>query len=1029
MKQYLVLLGIGLAIMPAFAQTNFTSSTLGMIEARQIGPAVMGGRITSIDGVNNNPRILYIGSAGGGVWKTTNGGASFSSIFDKYCQSIGAVTIDQNRPDTIWVGTGESNMRNTVSYGNGIYKSTNGGADWKKVGLDSSEHIAKVIIHPKSPDNVFVAVPGKLWSDSKDRGVYQTTDGGKTWNKIFYINEYTGCADLVMDPNNPEVMLASMWEFRRKPYSFNSGGKSSGLFKTTDGGKNWKKITNGLPEGDLGRIAMTMAPSAPNNMVAIMEAKKTGLYISADGGDTWKKQSATLNVEARPFYFSTIVIDPKDPKRVYRPAFVFSISDDGGYSFTEANNSGGWVHSDHHALWINPQNTSHMYLGTDGGVYVSLDRGNSWIFLNSIPVSQFYHVSVDNQEPYNVYGGLQDNGSWMAPSQSSGGIENRDWQNLFGGDGFWVQPDLTDPDICYLEYQGGNMFRVNKKSGHSVSIKPYPAIGDEKLRWHWNTALVMSPKNPKTIYTASQYLYKSSNQGQLFTKISPDLTTNDKNKQKQEESGGLSADNTSAENHCIIYSVAESPLDENQIWAGTDDGNLQYTTDGGKTWNNVSANYAKAGIPAGTWVSSIQPSNFDKNVVYATFDNHTYGDMKTYVGKSSDLGRSWTLLTSSDFRGHANKILEDLKNKDLLFLGTEMGLFVTLDGGKKWVLMKNNIPEYLMTRDLTIQEKTNDLVIASHGRGILIVDNISILRELNSTLLDQPVHIFEPKATAITTGNYNLGGFPEGGGYTAGNTPELPEITYYLKDRVNTGEVKVEILDKDGKLVQSIPASKRKGINKVYWNMRSAPPKVPTGGTKLDFGGFTGPIVMPGDYKVQLKIGDKVVLSNLKLVHDPKAKYTPADRELQNLTTIELFKMSENLADLNDQVVAQQTQLKAKMDKVKNEKNKKVLQEYFDEMEKVRSEILATKQTSIFADEERLREQLGEVYGSVAGTEEKPTNSQTDRIKSLKFDIGKTETVAKTNYTKYFTKVNEILKKEKVEPLKPATLGGIDKRS
>jgi len=1029
MKSTLFLIVLIAISYTSFSQNNFNSSTIGSLQARQIGPAVMGGRISAITGVNNNPRIIYIGSAGGGVWKTTNAGASFSSIFDKYCQSIGDIVIDQKRPDTVWVGTGESNMRNTVSYGNGIYKSTNGGADWKKMGLDSSEHISKIVINPNNPDNIFVAVPGKLWSDSKERGVYETKDGGKTWTKIFYINETTGCADLIMDPRNPDVLLASMWEFRRKPYSFNSGGKSSGLFKSIDGGKNWKKITSGMPEGDLGRIAMAMAPSAPNNLVAIMEAKKTGLYISDDGGDSWKKQSATLNVEARPFYFSTIVIDPINPKRVYRPAFMFSISDDGGYSFTEANNSGGWVHSDHHALWINPQNTNHMYLGTDGGVYVSMDKGNSWIFLNSIPVSQFYHVSVDNQEPYNVYGGLQDNGSWMAPSSSSGGIENRDWQNLFGGDGFWVQPDLTDNDIVYLEYQGGNMSRVNKKNGHSVSIKPYPEVGQEKLRWQWNTVLTGSPTNPKTLYTGSQFLYKSLNKGQNFQRISPDLTTNDKSKQKQEESGGLSADNTSAENHCIIYSIAESPLDENMIWVGTDDGNIQYTTDGGKNWNNVTSNYSKSGVPAGTWVSSIQPSHFDKNVVYATFDNHTYGDMKTYLAKSSDLGKNWQIINSSEFRGHANKILEDLKNKDMLFLGTEHGLFMTLDGGKKWILMKNNIPEYLMTRDLVIHPKTNDLVIASHGRGILIIDNISILRELNSNILDKDIYLFNSKPTNITTGNYNLGGFPEGGGYTGNNVVELPEITYYLKDRVNSGEVKIEIQDKDGKLIQSIPGSKRKGINKVTWNMRSAPPKVPTGGTKLDFGGFVGPLVMPGDYKVVLKVGDKTVENIITLNHDPNAKYTKEDREVQNLTTLELFKMSENLADLNDQVTNQQKQLKDRLEKVKSEKNKKVLQEYYDELEKVRGEILATKQTSIFADEERLREQLGEVYGSVAGTEEKPTNSQTDRIKSLKYDIGKTEDKAKENVNKYFNKVNDILKKEKLETLPSTNLSIQGKKS
>ena len=746
---------------------QITSATFGMLQARQIGPAAMGGRTTAIEGVNNEPRTLYIGTAGGGVWKTTNAGVSFTSVFDKYCQSIGALAIDQQNTKTVYVGTGESNMRNTVSVGDGLYKTTDGGDNWTKTGgLDSTEHISKIIINPKNSNIVYVAAPGPLWSDSKHRGLYKSTDGGKTFDKILYINEKTGVADIAVDPSDPDIVYATTWEFRRLPYAFNSGGKGSGIYKSIDGGKTWKELNNGLPAKPFGRTAITLAPSAPNNLIAIVEAEKTGLYISADGGETWKQQSSTLNVVSRPFYFSCLVIDPKDPKRVYRPGFGFSYSDDGGYSFADG---GGNVHSDHHALWVNPNYTNQMYLGTDGGVYMSNDRGATWMILASLPISQFYHVVYDMKEPYNVYGGLQDNGSWYAPSQSAGGIENGDWKNFSGGDGFWVQVDGINPDIAYAESQGGEIQHVDLKQGKSFGIKPQQALNDEKLRFNWNTPIVIGAKNKKNLYIAAQYLYKSNDEGRNWTKISPDLTTNNKAKQKQEESGGLSADNTSAENHCTIFTLAESPFDENVIWVGTDDGNLQYTTNGGKNWTNVSKNYAASGIPAQTWVSSIELSRFDKNVVYATFDNHMYGDKKTYIAKSSDLGKTWTLFNSTEFTGFAHKLKEDNLNKNLLFAGTEMGLFATLDGGVNWFRMKNNIPWKAIVRDIQIQPVTNDLILATHGRGIIIVDNITPMRNMTKEVADEEVHVFDPKPIIITMGK-NYIGSGTGDGYIGRNT-------------------------------------------------------------------------------------------------------------------------------------------------------------------------------------------------------------------------------------------------------------------
>ena len=992
------------------AQIN--SSTFGMMEARHIGPATMGGRITAIEGVNNEPRTIYVGTAGGGVWKTTNAGVSFKSLFDKYCQSIGALAIDQQNPNTVYVGTGESNMRNTVSIGEGLYRSTDGGDNWTRTGgLDSTEHISKIIIDPKNSNTIYVSCPGPLWSDSKHRGLYKSTDGGKIFEKILYINEKTGVADIAVDPVNSNTVYATTWEFRRMPYAFNSGGKGSGIYKSTDGGKNWRELTNGLPPKPFGRSAIALAPSAPNNLLAIVEAEKTGLYISADGGESWKPQSASMNVVSRPFYFSCLVIDPKEPKRVYRPGFSFSYSDDGGYSFADGS---GNVHSDHHALWINPNYTNQMFLGTDGGLYMSNDRGASWMMLPSLPVSQFYHVAFDNKEPYNIFGGLQDNGSWYAPSQSAGGIENSDWKTINGGDGFWVQVDGLNPDIVYAESQGGEISHIDLKQGKSFGIKPQPALNDEKLRFNWNTPIVIGAKNKRNIYIAAQYLYRSTDEGKNWTRISPDLTTNNKEKQKQESSGGLSADNTSAENHCTIFTMAESSLDENLVWAGTDDGNLQYTTDGGKTWINVAANYPAAGIPAQTWVSSIEPSTFDRNIVYATFDNHMYGDHKTYVARSNDMGKSWTLFKSDEFTGFAHKIKEDKINRELLFAGTEMGLFASLDGGSNWFRMKNNIPWKALVRDIQVNPVTSDLLLATHGRGIMVVDNISAMRSMTRSVADRDVVVFDPGSMNLTMGKGYIGS-GNGEGYVSGNASQEAPIQYYFKDRVNTGDVKVEIYDKTGKLVQSIPGTKRKGINIVRWNMRSTPPKVAGGGTKMDFGGFLAPMVLPGDYNIKLKVGDKYFENKIRLERDPTSDMTLADMEEQYNAAMQLYGMHERLAKLVDSISKHEKILKENLDKIKNPKVKKLVQEYNDKLEDLRSKLLATKQKSIFADEKKLREDITEIYSSICRQETRPSNLQLERTKVLQQQLGDAEKMETTINTQYFERVNAALLKEKLD--------------
>lgn len=1007
---------ISLSALAGLQAQKISSATIGDVAARSIGPAVMGGRITCIEGVNTKPKVVYVGAAGGGVWKTDDAGVSFKSIFDKYCQSIGDIAIDQKHPDTLWVGTGESNMRNTVSIGNGIYMSKDGGENWQQMGLQKTEHISKVIIHPNNSNVLYVAAPGPLWSDGPDRGIYKTTDGGKTWEKIYYINERTGCADLIMDPRDPETLIATMWEFRRKPFAFSSGGPSSGIFKSTDGGKTWKPIRKGLPEGDLGRMAVAQAPSKPDRLAMVCESKETKLYLSEDGGENWKEQASTFNVKARPFYFSTLEFDPKDANRLYRPAFNMSISDDGGYSFYDAPGGAG-VHADHHALWINPENTNQMYLGTDGGVYMSVDRGNNWQFIRCLPVSQFYHVDVDNQQPYyRVYGGLQDNGSWMAPSQSPGGVENSDWVSLYGGDGFWVVPDPVDPNYAYAEYQGGNMARVNLRTNTSRSIKPFEEPGDEKLRWHWNTPLVMSPNRKGSLYTGSQYLYRTSNQGKSWLKLSPDLSTNDKEKQKQEESGGLSADVTSAENHCIIYSIAESPLDSNTIYVGTDDGNFQVTSDGGKTWNNHSAGYAASGIPKGTWVSSISASVHDANTVFATFDNHTYGDHATYAAVSKDKGRTWTRFMSNEFTGFANKILQDTENPSLLYLGTEMGLFMSFDAGQTWVRYKAEFPWMAMVRDLVLHP-SGDLVIATHGRGIYIIDDLGPLRQLNKADLSQDVLFLDTREAYCSSGRLGGNQTWNAGEYNGANYTDNAVITYYLKDRMASGDAKILIRDSTGKVIRDLPAGKRKGINKLAWDMRLAPPKVPEGGTKLSFGGFVGPLVLPGKYSAELRVGNQTYNHDFEIKADDLADYTAEERKSQFDLSMKLFNQLEQLADRMEEITLYQQQADSLMKLTTDAKLKASIKMYRDSLENIRKDLVPTKHTSIFADEERLREKIVDVYSQVLSYEGEPNNYVYKRMEGLKMEVEKLEKRHETINEKQLAPLNQKLVKKGLKPI------------
>ncbi|TSE10847.1 hypothetical protein [Aquimarina algiphila] len=974
----------------------------GNLEARQIGPALMSGRIIDLENHPTNSKVLYAGTAGGGVWKSENAGASFTSVFDDHAQSIGVVAIDPNDPDkTVWVGTGEIWTRNSVSIGDGLYKSSDGGANWKKMGFENSERISSIEINPKNSNEVYVGVMGALWGDSPDRGVYKTTDGGKTWNKILYVNEKTGVNDLIMDPNDPNTLYAAMWEFRRTAWGFNSGGPESALYKSTDAGKTWNKIHNGFPKGDLGRFAIAIAPSNSKIVFAVVESKENkGLYRSDDAGANWKLLNGDFGLVVRPFYFSRLVVHPKNPDILVKGGLFGSISRDGGKTFKNL----GDMHADIHDIVFDINNPDAMYVGTDGGVYRSWDGGATLDMVDNLPVSQFYHISVDNEEPYNIYGGLQDNGSWWGPSSSPGGIEARDWKRVGVGDGFRV---LKHPskNIIYSEMQGAqNVWRYDVDKNYTKNVQPLPIKGEADLRFNWNAPMAVSNHQPDRFYMGSQFLHVSEDMGDNWKKISPDLTTNDPAKQDK-ESGGISVDKSGAETHTTIFTIAESPIDQKIIWVGTDDGNVQVTQDGGVTWTNTVANIQ--GLPKNTWVYHIEASTHNKATAYAVFDGHASGDMTTYVYKTSDFGKTWKSIVTDEIIGFARNIQEDYVNEDLLYLGTEFGLFITINGGKNWSRFTNNMPATAV-HFIDLQKKSNDLVLGTHGRGVIIIDDISPLRQINQEVLIKDVHFFDTKSFAIK----EEGGF--GGGSTelqfVGDNPSASaKIIYYLKKRHTFGKMTLSIQDQNGNEIVSLVPGKSKGINIVDWNFRKKAPKVAAGKT-FTFGGFTAPRAPSGTYKVILTKGKKQYESTITLQNDPKSLITENDRIVHRKITKELFDDMEDLAYLVYKI--DQNIKKAEGIAKKDPASQKVTSAVIATLNALKETLVVTTGDNYVNEAEpQLREKLSKLYGEVADQFEKPSFSQIENKEVLEKRLNEGKTAYEKINNKQIAKLNKYLEK------------------
>lgn len=941
-------------------EQKLKSELLSGLKFRSIGPAFTSGRIGDFAVRADKPSEYYVAVASGGVWKTVNAGTTWQPVFDSQgSYSIGCVALDPNNHHVVWVGTGENNNQRSVAYGDGVYKSVDGGQNWENVGLKNSEHIGKIMIDPANSDIVYVAAYGPLWSAGGDRGVYKTTDGGKTWSAVLQISEHTGISDLVMDPRDSNTLYAAAHQRRRHVFTYISGGPESAIYKSTDGGATWSKKTKGLPsDTDLGRIGLAISPVNPDYVFAIVEAgdEKGGFFRSANRGETWEKLS---DYTTSGNYYVEIFCDPVNINRIYSMDTWFHVSDDGGKTFKKLNEK--WKHVDNHAFWVDPQNTDYYLAGCDGGIYESFDAGDNWHFKSNLPVTQFYKVSTDNAEPfYNVYGGTQDNYSMGGPSRTinSSGIVNSDWYVTLGGDGFETQVDPTDPDIVYSQYQYGNLFRYDKKSGEIIDIKPRERKDDEPYRWNWDAPLLISPHSNTRLYFAAQQLFRSDDRGNSWQVISPDLTRQIDRNTLPVMGKIWGVDAVAKHESTTIYgnivALSESPVKENLLYIGTDDGLVQVSEDGGKTWRKQDK---FPGVPDVTYVNMLLASQHNEQVVYAAFNNHKNGDFKPYLLKSMDKGRTWTSISSNlPDRGSVYSIAEDHVNSNLLFAGTEFGVFFTVDGGVKWTQLKSGIPT-ISIRDIEIQKRENDLVLATFGRGFYILDDYSALREVSESMLEKEAEFFPVKDAWMFIEATPLGlrgkAFMGESYFSAENPPVGAVFTYYLKDEIKTlkkqrrdNEKELEqqgqqapyptkdalrkeddekkpyllftIKDKDGNVVNRLIQEPKKGINRAVWNFRYpsvSPAMLKKPETSIFGSEDQGPLALPGKYTVSMaKVVDGVItelagphefecksLNLTKLAADDKAAVGAFQNEVSQLRRI-ILGSSKYLGEISEKL-------------------------------------------------------------------------------------------------------------------------------
>ncbi|ARV08905.1 hypothetical protein BTO05_04375 [Winogradskyella sp. PC-19] len=1042
---------------------EFSMDMVKNMEPRNIGPGGMSGRVTAIDVVNNNPDVMYVGTASGGLWKSTSGGIKWEPIFDKeLTASIGAVEIQQSNPSVIWVGTGEGNPRNSLNGGYGVYKSLDGGKTWMAMGLEKTRHIHRIIVDPTNPDVVYVGAIGSPWGEHPERGVFKTTDGGKTWDKILFANNKTGVADLVMDPTNPNKLFVAMWEHKRDPWFFKSGGEGSSLQMTHDGGKTWKKITDkeGFPKGDLGRIGVAIAPGKPNVVYALVEAKKNALYKSEDGGFNWKMINKKSDIGNRPFYYSEIYVDPQNENRVYSVFTYVNVSEDGGKNFNQlmpAYGANNGVHPDHHAWWIHPENGNFMIDGNDGGMNITKDGGKTWRFIGNLPVAQFYHISVDNEYPYNVYGGMQDNGSWRGPAYvwRAQGIRNSYWQEISFGDGFDVVPDKDDSRYGWSMSQQGFVSRYDWQTGNNYGVRPTHPDADVQLRFNWNSAINIDPFDNSTIYFGSQFVHKSTDKGETWTVISGDLSTNNPEKQKQSESGGLTMDATGAENHCTILVIEPSPVEKNMLWAGTDDGRVHYTTDGGNSWTDVSKNLK--GLPEGSWIAQIKASNKNKGEALLIANDYRRFNYTPYAYRTKNYGKTWErIVDENDVQSYTLAIVEDLEESNLMFLGTDDGLYVSVNAGEKWTKWTNGFPT-TSVKDLVIHPREHDLVIGTFGRAAWVLDDIRPLREMasNSSVMKSNITLFDPPtayqasyqqptgsrfgADAMYHGENRAGGARFAYVFNKKEQPKKEKkdnTSEQEETKVKWDSLSLKIYD-GTRLIRTLKrkAPKENGLQRWTWYMDEAGGDRPSRRIRKSTREPGGVSVKPGTYKAVLHYGDQTSETMVEVASDPRLNVSQKNIDEVYAASKELENISQTLADASKQLVESKniaSKYQSELKKLDKETYKdqmkasdsvvksidKLLNKYFGKVDKRQGITRNPEVTAL----QRLRTASGYIRSSQTGL----TTTETTLMKHAKDAVKELLNETNTFFNNEWKSYEADMKTLKTNPFKDTKTFGID---
>ncbi len=957
---------------------------------RAIGPANMGGRVTDIDGVPGDASTFYVSGADGGIHKTTDGGVSFTPIFEKQrAYSIGALTLAPSDKNVLWVGTGEGDPRNSVGYGWGVYRSVNGGDSWEHLGLKETERIKRIVVDPNDPDTACICALGKEWGPNKERGVFKTTDGGKTWDKILYIDENTGCADLAMENENPRIMYAGMWTFRRKPWRFDDGGQNTAIYKTTDGGATWKKIMNGLPQTDMARPGVHIAQSDPNIIYLMTEFEGGGTaFRSEDKGAHWTLVNDDPNINFRPFYYSDVRVDPKRPNILFSISGRLSRSKDSGASWEQIATT---VHGDHQALWIDPQNPNYILNGSDGGFQRSFDGGDSWEVINNIELSQFYQIQVDNLRPYNVYGGLQDNGTWVGPSNSlyEAGILKRHWKGLAYGDGYYAEPIPENEHLVYTNLQGGVPFLVDSRYGNVQTIHPYPkivgsagdAIEKHKYRFNWDAPIYISPHDPETVYIGGNVIFKSQNRGKSWEVISPDLTTNDKSKQRS-SGGTIYQDNTAAEFHCTVLYIAESPLQKGVIWAGTDDGNIQLTMDGGLSWNKLNSRIK--GLPDYSWVSKIHASEHNAGTAFVVVDQHRMDDFSPYIFMTENFGKTWQKISADLPQDDYVKVVrQDPHNPNLLFAGMEHGIYASWNKGKNWEKINVDLPN-VSVRDLRIQKRDRDLIVGTHGRGAYILDDIRPLEELPNAE-GKEIHLFEVREAVLWNMYWRLENLGDRT-YKAKNPEYGAYINFYLNQDAQEA-IQIQIKDKAGNLITTLTHKQgKKGINRVVWDLGHDGAVVLKNQIKEGFSyGSIRPKVIPGKYVAHISHKGTKLETDINVIGDLRIKMSTEAYKAKLDALLELRNLLSQTHQLIDQFSGVIDQLAILNEKLESNANaKSLVSTTHQELVAYKEEHLMRPPPSMnYRQRPRLREEIRSLMRAIDNTTNPPTLPQLDRVKSI----------------------------------------------